>query len=502
MGQMRKDLFHITSLSPLYETVQQSGIFSDSKYFVDAVPKASVADILEAYSSQKNKPGFDLHSFVIHYFDLPEDHTADYSSAQKPLPEHLEELWQVLQRKPADTGGTLIPLPFPYIVPGGRFREIYYWDSYFTMLGLAVSNRYDLIENMVNNFAYLIQHIGHIPNGNRTYYISRSQPPFFAMMVGILEEEKGNKILQEYLPVLEKEYAFWMDGADQLTENHSTHRRVVRMADGTVLNRYWDDDPSPRPEAYIEDLHIAQESKQQATDVYRHIRAAAESGWDFSSRWFAEEKQMHTIQTTDLIPVDLNCLLLNLEKVLLSAYVQNKNEEAVKTFTNKINSRSKTIQQYCWNEATGYYFDYNIKTKQNSNRITMAGCFPLFIMLSNKEQAIAVAKTISEKLLGAGGVLTTTLETGQQWDAPNGWAPLQWVVYQGLCNYQLNELADTIKERWTGLNEQTYTETGKMMEKYNVQNIHTKAGGGEYPNQDGFGWTNGVYLAMKMRNKK
>ena len=494
---MSDQYFHINSLSPLYEDIQSSGIFPDSKYFVDSIPKESINSILKKYSEQKDTPSFNLLTFVQQYFQLPEIKADEYSSAKKPIDIHLKELWVVLQRNPEKTGGTLIDLPFPYIVPGGRFREIYYWDSYFTMLGLRVSGQFDMIENMVKNFAFLIHEVGHIPNGNRTYYISRSQPPFFSFMVGILNAAKGNNILNEYLPALEKEYTFWMDGADKLSPETKAFRRVVRMDDGSVLNRYWDDDPSPRPEAYIEDLHVAKLSSREPRDVYRHIRAAAESGWDFSSRWFADENHMHSIQTTDLIPVDLNCLLLNLEMMLIHCYLHKKNHESVKLFTEKMTYRVKAIQQYCWNEEKGFYFDYHFKQQKNTDCITMAGCFPLLLGIAEDSQAQAVAVVIKEQLLAAGGVLTTTLQTGQQWDAPNGWAPLQWVAFKGLKNYQQHELADEIRKRWTRLNETTYIETGKMMEKYNVKDIHTKAGGGEYPNQDGFGWTNGVYLAMR-----
>lgn len=499
---MSNSYLHIESLSPLYEDVQQSGIFSDSKYFVDALPKVNVGTILEQYATKIKQPSFSLLKFIQENFILPQIQEEEYSSANKSIDTHLNELWNVLQRNPDETGGTLIPLPYPYIVPGGRFREIYYWDSYFTMLGLQKSGRIDLIENMVKNFAYLIHTIGHIPNGNRTYYISRSQPPFFSMMVGILQRVKNDTVLKEYLPALEKEYNFWMDGSDKVSPKDPTFRRVVLMPDGSILNRYWDDNPTPRPEAYIEDIHVAKTSDKEMQEVYRNIRAAAESGWDFSSRWFADEQYMHTIQTTDIIPVDLNCLLLNLEKTLLACYLQNKNEEAIERFIKKIESRHTAIQQYCWNQKKGYYFDYHIQQQKHTDRITMAGCFPLFLSVADAEQAAAVAVVLKEQLLSAGGVLTTTLHTGQQWDAPNGWAPLQWVAYKGLSNYQHQELADEIKRRWMLLNEKTYQETGKMMEKYNVQDTHTKAGGGEYPNQDGFGWTNGVYLAMRNENEK
>ena len=499
---MSNHYLHIEALSPLYEDVQQSGIFTDSKYFVDALPKSNITSILEQYTTEIKQPSFSLLKFVEDHFILPQAQQEEYSSDNKSIDTHLHGLWNVLQRNPDETGGTLIPLPYPYIVPGGRFREIYYWDSYFTMLGLQKSGRIDLIENMVKNFAFLIHTIGHIPNGNRTYYISRSQPPFFCMMVGILQAVKGDTVLEAYLPALEKEYAFWMDGADKLSLQDPDFRRVVLMPDGSILNRYWDDNPSPRPEAYIEDLHVAKAANKDPKEVYRHIRAAAESGWDFSSRWFANEHQMHTIQTTAIIPVDLNCLLLQLEKTLLAGYILTKNEDAIQRFTKKVECRHKAIQHYCWNQEKGYYFDYHIQQQQHTDRITMAGCFPLFLAIADQTQADAVAVVVKEQLLSAGGVLTTTLQTGQQWDAPNGWAPLQWVAYKGLSNYQHQTLADEIKKRWMLLNEHTYQETGKMMEKYNVQDIHTKAGGGEYPNQDGFGWTNGVYLAMRNENEK
>ncbi|MDP1844970.1 MAG: trehalase family glycosidase, partial [Sediminibacterium sp.] len=176
-------LLYIESLSPLYEDVQRSGIFSDSKFFVDCVPKFSSEIIVEKYINTKDSIGFDLVSFVEANFTYPKEREAVYSSSNKSIELHLSDLWDELTRKPDQQAGTLIPLPNPYIVPGGRFREIYYWDSYFTMLGLKESGRVDLIENMVNNFAYLIDQFGFIPNGNRTYYLSRSQPPFFALMV-------------------------------------------------------------------------------------------------------------------------------------------------------------------------------------------------------------------------------------------------------------------------------------------------------------------------------
>jgi alpha,alpha-trehalase len=491
------NLFFIESLSPLYEAVQSAGIFTDSKFFVDAVPVHPPANIAVQYTAQKNNAAFDLKKFVTANFILPEEKISSYSSAKKTIDTHLNDLWEELKRTPDVSGGTLIPLPHAYIVPGGRFREIYYWDSYFTMLGLQVCKRTAQIEDMVENFAYLINKLGFIPNGNRTYYLGRSQPPFFALMVNLLSEEKGADTLLKYQAALEKEYHFWMYGTEELNYRKPAIDHVVRLADNIVMNRYWDAKADPRPEAFAEDKHIAAASSNAPEIVYRHIRAAAESGWDFSSRWFKDGKEMATIQTTDLIPVDLNCLLLYVEETLQKIYQQQNDAENVQHFQTKINRRKAAIQQYCWNEEQGCYFDFNCMEHQQVQHFNLATVFPLFFNIATPQQAAKVALLVKEKFLCPGGVVTTLYRTGQQWDAPNGWAPLQWMAYKGFKNYGFTTLANQIKNNWLSNCEKVFTETGKMMEKYNVMDIAVSAGGGEYPNQDGFGWTNGVYLKMK-----
>jgi alpha,alpha-trehalase len=492
--------FHIQSLSPLYEAVQTSGIFPDSKFFPDCSAKAEPADILDAYTKAKDQPGFDLKNFVETHFAPPIPPDSGYQSDNKPIRAHLDELWDVLLRNPAQdlsaTGSTLLPLPNPYVVPGGRFREVYYWDSYFTMLGLRVSGKVDLIESMVDNFAYQLETFGHIPNGNRSYYLSRSQPPFFALMVSLLAEIKGEATLLKYRRALEKEYAFWMDG-EPAVKPGTAHRRVVCLPDGSLLNRYWDDDPSPRPEAYAEDLHTAQQSDRPAEETYRHLRAAAESGWDFSSRWLRDAQNLASIRTTDLIPVDLNCLLYFLEKTLVHTYRQLPDHTPVEVFKDRARLRKAAILKYGWNNEAGFFFDYIWTDNQRNTSWALAGAFPLFFQMVEAEQATAIAKALEDKFLKAGGLVSTIDHSGQQWDAPNGWAPLQWMTYQGLKNYGHHALAEKIRHNWCTLCEKTYAKTGKMMEKYDVENPDAPGGGGEYPNQDGFGWTNGVYLKMK-----
>lgn len=486
--------------TPLFEAVQEAAIFPDSKTFADAVPKRPLADILDEYQDNQGQAGFDLRAFAISNFEVPQSVSKPQLAPEQDLELHLLHLWDSLTR-PADravAGSTLVPLPNAYVVPGGRFREIYYWDSYFTMLGLQAHGRYDLIRNMVDNFAFLIDSVGHIPNGNRTYYLSRSQPPFFALMVSLLAHH-DSLATQRYLPQLEKEHAFWMKGKEQLTNPGQSMNRVVVMPDGSLLNRYWDDLPEPRPEAYKEDVEIQRQAGRSATEVYRHLKAGAESGWDFSSRWLDDGQSLKTIHTTDFVPVDLNCLLFYLEITLSKSFELDNQPDKAREFRLMANARRRAILTFMWDPEREFFVDYDITRKGYSSSTTLAGMFPLFIGFPQRDLAEKAARIIERDFLKPGGLTTTLVNSGQQWDAPNGWAPLQWVSYQGLINYGQTSLAEEIRARWTRQNERVYRQTGKMMEKYNVMDTTLVAGGGEYPNQDGFGWTNGVYLAMKKR---
>ena len=494
------EIKNIFSLGELFERVQMENIFRDNKTFVDCIPKNKLSFIRDRYELEKSKKDFDLSSFVHEYFEEPRETSTGFKSdTKKPVSEHIEQLWDVLTKITEPSNDSLITLPYPYIIPGGRFREIYYWDSYFTMLGLQVSGRVDLIENMVDNFSYLIDTIGYIPNGNRTYYLGRSQPPFFACMVQLLGEEKSEKILVKYLPQLEKEYNFWMQGRNEISNKNPFIRRVVLMPDGNILNHYWDENDTPRPESFKEDVELARSAKDKKA-MYRHLRAAAESGWDFSSRWFKDKKDFSTIHTTEIIPVDLNCLLFNLEKTIEKGYSLSGDLSSAEEFETLASKRAQAIEKYCWNEKMGFYFDFEYIENKQKDSFSLASAFPLFFNIASEAQAEKVAMNLKEKFVSQGGMITTTETTNQQWDSPNGWAPLQWVTIQGLINYNHIELANELTIKWKNLNMKVYQNTGKMMEKYNVVVTDLTAGGGEYPAQDGFGWTNGVFLALKKRN--
>jgi len=300
-------------LGPMFHQIQMSGIFPDSKTFVDARPLMDPAEIVQHFD------GANLKAFVAEHFELPKPVAEGFhTDSSQTMEQHIAALWPVLTRQPdsADPRSSLIPLPHPYVVPGGRFREVYYWDSYFTMLGLVRSGRADLVRDMLDNFAYLIQTVGHIPNGNRTYYLSRSQPPFFGAMVGLYAQATDTAQALRYLDALEVEYKFWMDGAERLGAAQ-VYRRVVRLPNGPILNRYWDDLAEPRPEAYRPDYEIAETlPDEQREAFYRNAKATAESGWDFSSRWMRDPKDLRTLETTEIIPIDLNSLLYNTERTI------------------------------------------------------------------------------------------------------------------------------------------------------------------------------------------
>ena len=486
----------------LFVDVQMNRVFTDGKTFVDCIPKRKPAEIVADYESFKGGSGSDLKKFVQDNFELPATPAGNYkTNTNEDVVAHIKNLWAVLKRTPDKEveGSSLLPLPYPYIVPGGRFREVYYWDSYFTMLGLKESGEIDMIDNMVRNFAWLIENYGHIPNGNRTYYLGRSQPPFFSVMVELLAEAKGDSIYQVFLPAMEKEYEFWMDGADKIKPGQA-FRRVVKLKDGSLLNRYWDDVPSPRPESWREDVLTAEKSGRNKTEMYQHLRAGAESGIDFSSRWFADGKSLRSIRTTDMLPVDLNALLYHLEMSIFKAKLMNKEDSISGTFRKKAIKRGQLIDKYCWNKSRSFYTDYNFRTNLQSNHITPAGMYPFCFINEHPDYmsflGAKVAAVIREKLLQPGGVATTAFNTGEQWDAPNGWAPLEWMTIWGLDRCGQKDLATDIAARWVRLNVKVYKETGKLMEKYNVVDINKEAGGGEYAGQDGFGWTNGVLLRL------
>jgi alpha,alpha-trehalase len=363
------------------------------------------------------------------------------------------------------------------------------------MLGLEQDGQHKLALGMLKNFAFEIDRYGMIPNGNRSYYLSRSQPPFFSLMVSLIAAADGNATLVTYLPELQLEWNFWMDGADGLARG-AAHHNAVRLPDGTLLNRYWDARDAPRDESYLEDVQTADASGRPAAAVYRNLRATAESGWDFSSRWLSDGATLATVRTLGIVPVDLNSLLVHLEATLSEAYLLKGDTAQAATYHRLAETRAAAIRRLLWDPQHGVFTDYLWQSGQLTGHATAATLYPLFLQVADPDQAQIVAGTVQRKLLDVGGLATTLLTSGQQWDAPNGWAPLQWIAVDGLRSYGFAPLARQIATRWVRKNIAGYQQQAKLVEKYKVTTGGDEGGGGEYATQIGFGWTNGVLVAL------
>ncbi|MDQ2802725.1 MAG: alpha,alpha-trehalase TreA, partial [Pseudomonadota bacterium] len=484
----------------LYSAVELSSIFPDSKTFPDLIPQAAPSAILSDYDAAKSAPDFDLASFVSAHFSgpIPPGPTVNPAASDQHLLDYIASLWPVLEQSATSVPAysTLLPLPYPYVVPGGRFREVYYWDSYFAMLGLEQNGQHALAVDMLKDFAFEIDHYGHVPNGNRSYYLSRSQPPFFSLMVSLIAARDGVQTYVEYLPELQAEYDYWMAGENQVQQGAAFHH-VVRLLDGTVLNRYWDARAAPRDESYLEDVQTAAQSSRPAPEVWRNLRAAAESGWDFSSRWLSDNKTLATVQTLALLPPDLNSLLVRLEETLSAAYGLKGDATQAAAYAKRAADRTEAIRRLLWDAKDGVFTDYLWREGRTTGKVTAATLYPLFLQVASSGEAQTVAATVNSELLDVGGLATTLVNSGQQWDAPNGWAPLQWIAVTGLRNYGFPAVAEEIATRWVTKNIAGYQQTAMLVEKYDVMTTGGDQGsGGEYATQIGFGWTNGVLLAL------
>ena len=372
----------------LFIAVQSAQLFPDSKTFADAVPKSAPAQILSRFDAAKPVSREALQAFVAENFTLP----AQLSGTELPVAEHvsitrhIDLLWDQLTRTTtsAPPYSSLLPLPEPYVVPGGRFRELYYWDSYFTMLGLVESGRHDLVEHMVRDFASLIDTYGHVPNGTRTYYLSRSQPPFFYAMVGLLSSDDPCGFV---LRVICRNCGANTRSGCKARKGWAEARRIAGsslcpMAPcSTAIGTMRD---TPRDESYREDTALAQRERPHSETVYRDVRAAAESGWDFSSRWFADGKTLETIDTTEIIPIDLNSLLFGLEQAIGAGCARAHDAACATEFAHRAAARRAAVNRYLWDSAIGVFHDYRWVKREQVPRLSAATLYPLFAALASK----------------------------------------------------------------------------------------------------------------------
>lgn len=510
----------------LLRIVQMARIFNDSKTFVDMRLQKDEADVLQAFKALPDNPSKDqVFKFVKDNFLPAGDDLEEWSPPDwKENPEFIDrikddnlrdfasklnELWKKLGRKISDEArqnparSSLILVKNPFIVPGGRFREYYYWDSYWVVDGLLVCGMKDTVKGMIDNFVQLVKTYGFVPNGGRIYYTNRSQPPFLIPIVALYLNNTGDEdYVKSILDDLEKEYTFWR-------ENRNVE---VEVSSGKYnLSIYAANMDTPRPESYYEDFHTAQAIPENARPtLYQDIASAAESGWDFSTRWFnrtgSQQGSLRSTRTRQIIPTDLNSLLYLNEKLLEKFFRLFGNTAKADQYEGFSKSRLAAIEAVLWDNKTGLWLDYDRQFKKKRHYFYAASVVPLWAGVHRgnlaRERFVLQALKRLKVLDYPGGFPTSLSTSGQQWDFPNAWPPLQHMLIEGLALSSSKELQDEafkFAQKWITTNYKAWKSTGHMFEKFNVSVHGAPGGGGEYKIQIGFGWTNGVVLDMLRR---
>jgi alpha,alpha-trehalase len=402
----------------------------------------------------------------------------------------------------------LLYLPRPYVVPGSRFNEMYGWDSFFISMGLVRDGNVELARDMADNFLYEIRQYGKILNANRTYYLERSQPPFLTETLrGVYGRTRDRKWLEDAIPAIEKYYQYWT------SEPHLTPK--------TGLSRYYDLGEGPAPEVvaaegdrhgkneydlireYFRTHRIAAYDVSQYYDAardqltaqfYKADRSMRESGFDPSNRFGPF--------SADIIhynPVCLNSLLYLMETQTAKILETTGHGGDAETWRERARQRAARINRLLWDPDRGMYFDYNFERRQVRQYPFLTTFYPLWAGVASQDQAKRVVGNLP-LFERPGGLQTSATYSGDQWDAPFGWAPLQWIAVEGLRRYGYQAEADRISERFLSLVLQEYRKQGEIMEKYDVVNrrpdVALKLIYGYRSNEAGFGWTNAVFTAL------
>ncbi|XP_076622005.1 trehalase [Colletes latitarsis] len=511
----------------LLKTIQLAEIFPDSKTFVDLHqlhdPEVTLANFYALMNATNNAPNrMQLTRYVNENFassnelrnwTLPDwtEEPPILKRIQDPKyrewAKDLNRIWKELARKMNDDVAkypdrhSIIYVENGFIVPGGRFKEFYYWDSYWVIEGLLLSDMYQTAKGMIDNFLYMVEKYGFIPNGGRIYYLMRSQPPLLHLMVAkYLHYTSDLDYLRTIIPTLEKEFAFWQK---ERMINVQKDGKTYKMAHYVVSST------RPRPESYKEDYQLAQELPEKLRNFfYNNIKAGAESGWDFSNRWCIGSNEngmlsLLNISTQYVIPVDLNAILQQNAR-LLSEFHRFLGNSVKSQYFAKIAAQLQLgIDNVLWNEMEGIWLDYDMKNNRVRNTFYPSNLVPLYTRSYNPQKrekyALSAVKYLKLQTIDSffGGTPTSLNYTGEQWDFPNAWPPLQSFIVMGLYWTRVTEAMDFARElasRWLNSNYIGYTESGQMFEKYDSSIPGQGGGGGEYNVQTGFGWTNGVVL--------
>ncbi|HEY9786964.1 MAG TPA: trehalase family glycosidase [Candidatus Obscuribacterales bacterium] len=377
------------------------------------------------------------------------------------LIDYIGQYWRKLIRHNPEDKHTLIGLPRPYVVPsdGEMFQEMYYWDSFFTSLGLVGSEHEQLILDMTENLAHLFRRFGVIPNASRYYFLSRSQPPFFTKMIMLAYDVlagRGSEERDEFLDAMmalaqEEHETVW------LGERQPHHRQMLNG-----LSRYFDIN-------FLDSL------------------ASCESGWDHSTR--CGDRWMHHL------PIDLNSILYAREIDFARAHELRGRHGEGSIWRRCAELRAEAINMRMWDKASGFFYDYDLERRAMNMTPSLAGFFPMWAGFASPAQAARMVAEWLPQFERDGGLVTSLDEmSGRQWAYPNGWAPLQWLVTEGLENYGYHAEALRIREKWCAHCLNVFEKTGAMWEKYNVVETDKVPEGGVYGSVSGFAWSNAVFV--------
>ncbi|XP_035725471.1 trehalase-like [Vespa mandarinia] len=512
----------------LLKTVQLAEIFNDSKTFVDSYqkndPQITLANFKKLMEETNNQPNrSQVAQFVLDNFSTQDEldnytlpdwqenppflKTIEDPNLQKWAKE-LNEIWKKLARKIKPIVAkhpdrhSLIYVDNAFVVPGGRFKEFYYWDSYWVIEGLLICGMKDTARGMINNFLSMVEKFGFIPNGGRIYYLMRSHPPLLIPMVKLyLEYTQDYEYLNDIIGTLEKEFDYWMK---YKMTNVKKNGKIYNMAHYNVHSK------GPRPESYKEDYKLAQKlsdvDKQRT--LYNNLKAGAESGWDFSGRWFIgpdgkESNNLIDINTKNIIPVDLNSFLQRNAHILVEFHIKMNNVEKMSYYLKIAEQFQEGINEVLWNDEFKIWMDYNMKNHRHRTSFYPTNLTPLYTLSYNtsnaREVALSAISYLKKMKINSyfGGTPTSLNQTGEQWDFPNAWPPLQSIIIQGLHQTNVKEAVELSLDfalEWLESNYIGYEATGKMFEKYDATSPGKGGGGGEYNVQEGFGWTNGIVL--------
>lgn len=401
---------------------------------------------------------------------------------------------------------SIIPMPNGFIIPGGRFKEIYYWDTYWIIRGLLICDMKETARGMIENLMHLVKKLGHVPNGSRVYYTQRSQPPLLTRMVkDYIADTQNYDWLRKNIDTLEEELYYWLKNRSITVEK----KGKLPLSRSYKLFHYNAKSAGPRPESYREDVLTAQSSNNPER-MYIELKSGAESGWDFSSRWIFDEfggnnANLSHIRSTRVIPVDLNAILYDAFSTLADFYKTLGMQSKYLFWKVQARRLESAIMNVLWNEKMGVWFDYDSELNKHRSYFYPSNLMPLMTDCCSIQKTDSSVKRILKFLNDngiknyPGGTPTSLGHTGEQWDYPNAWPPLQSILIYGLKNTknaEAEKLAQFLAQIWIKANYIGYNESNEMFEKYDARTPGKYGGGGEYVVQAGFGWTNGVVFEL------